>query len=602
MQKAATSSLLNDVLTHLAFTIWAVLAAYFYQERLYSDSAFYLAKVIHYEQFWVELSRYVLVFSQWLPLLCVKMGLSMKGILLSYSLGHVLFFYGMYWVGRYRWGSGQLGWLIVGSQTIGITQGFCTPMFELYYISAFLGWWAVLLYKERLSTAQLALVGLLAAWVVVSYMLTLWLLGGMVVLHAFRRGWKGHMRRYTFTVVGMTLGFGLKQLLTQHSYEEAKMEQFILNLTTRAYLWEGYWKPIFWFYVEHYKALLGLVILTTAGYCYQRHYLIALGYIAGLVVTQYIVALTYPWVDPSRYQEQCYFIAVLAVCLPLFIDLAPTWTRHTHQFFVVGLFGVVSVCFWKIVEGTAFFHERVAYLHRHIEAGRVQNVHKLIIQEDEIPPYMHSPSFTFGVESMLLSALKPDARTVHIIRDTEWSYGRNAKTLQDSTLFLQTYRSFYEKEDSLYTHSSAPQRYFNFPPEPYQPARGRFPAPPNMGVLQGKIRLSATLQPSYTVGEYPTVPIRIQNNQDQPLNAAPMRLAYHWWSENGELYRWDNTTVPLEMDILPYGEYEQYLLLDIPVEPGLYRLQLDMLGTGELGWLHHEGLLEVEILPKDKDF
>ena len=586
---------LNDFLTHCAFVLWAIAAVYFYQERLYSDSAFYLGKVIHYEQFWVELSRYVLVFSQWLPLLCVKLGASMKVVLLAYSLGHVLFFYAMYWVGRYCWGSPMMGWFLVGSQTIGLTQGFATPMFELYYTAAFLGWWMVLLYQKETTTKALIGLGVLAAWVTLNYMLCMWLLGGMLVLHRLRVGWTTNWPPVWATVLGMGGAFVLKQALTHHSYEEAKMDYFVNNLLTRSYTWTDYWRPLLDIYWQHYTMLSGLAVFTVLAYGYQRRYGTAAGYVLWILVTQYIVALTYPHIAHSRYQEQCYFIAVMAILLPLLLDVVPQWQRRTQTGFGALLFGMVVIGLGHIEQEMDFFTQRVAYLHRLIAAGRDQGAHKLIIEERHLPPFMHGPSFTFSVESMLLSALTPGAATVHLIRDTEWADGRNAQTLQDSTLYLSTFRSFYDRPDSLYHHQSASKRYFNFPPAPYRPARGRYSSPDSLAVLKDSLHLTADLAPVYPAGSSTRLWVTLHNPRPQGLGAAPLHFSYHWWTEEGELVQWDHGWTALEVDVPPQGQHAQPMILTFPAQPGDYRLQLDLIGENGPGWLHHPTRLPVRL-------
>jgi hypothetical protein len=66
---------------------------------------------------------------------------------LAYSLGHVLFYYGIYLFCRYRWQAGYVGWWLVAVQCVGILHGFCTPIFELYYNTVFLVLWWLLLQK-----------------------------------------------------------------------------------------------------------------------------------------------------------------------------------------------------------------------------------------------------------------------------------------------------------------------------------------------------------------------------------------------------------------------------------------------------------------------
>lgn len=586
---------LNDGLTHVAFLMWAIAAVYFYQERLYSDSAFYLGKVIHYEQFWVELSRYVLVFSQVVPLFLIKLGCSMKTVLIGYSLGHVLFFYGMYWVGRYRWGSPGLGWFLIGTQLIGITQGFAAPMFELYYVAAFLGWWAVLLYKKDPSFKHLVALTILAGWVSLNYMLAMWLLGGMLVVHRMRKGWSASWRPYWVTLIGMVVAFVLKQAFTHHSYEEAKMEQFIWHLTNKDYTWASYWKPLWGIYTQHYRLLLGLIAGTFLGYLLQRRYVTALGYLMGLLMTQYIVALTYPHIAHSRYQEQCYFIAVLAVLLPLCLDLLPTWTKSTQRNWGLLFFGMTAIGVGHIAQEMDFFTQRIAYMQRLIKAGRAQNAHKLIIEEERMPPYMHSPSFTFSVESMLFSALEPGQRIVHLIRDTEWTYAGNAQTLQDSTWYLSTFRSFYDRVDSFYQHDQVNSRYFNFPPESYQLARGRHPSPDSLSLLKSQLHLTAVLDSNYVAGTAPLVPVTLHNYSPRWLGARVLHWSYHWWTTNDELVQWDHEWTALEVDVPSQGQYEQPITIQMPAEPGTYWLQLDLIGEGDLGWLYHPHRQQVQV-------
>ena len=67
--------------THLFFVVTAVMAAVFFRERIQSDSAYYLFHVVDTENFRIEHQRYILAFSQFLPLIGVKLGLGMKAVM-----------------------------------------------------------------------------------------------------------------------------------------------------------------------------------------------------------------------------------------------------------------------------------------------------------------------------------------------------------------------------------------------------------------------------------------------------------------------------------------------------------------------------------------
>ena len=127
-----------DLLVHSGFLVWAVMAYIYFQERIYADAGFFVAKVIHYESFWVELNRYARVFSQWLPLLAIKSGAPLKTVLILFSLCPVIFFYSIFLISRYWLKNHQVGWMLLSMCTIGISFGFATQGFELYYCAALL--------------------------------------------------------------------------------------------------------------------------------------------------------------------------------------------------------------------------------------------------------------------------------------------------------------------------------------------------------------------------------------------------------------------------------------------------------------------------------
>jgi len=112
------------------------------------------------------------------------------------------------------------------------------------------------------------------------------------------------------------------------------------------------------------------------------------------------------------------------------------------------------------------FTHRANYMHRVIETAQKIEGNKFIMQEDWWNPIFGGLSFTLGIESMLLSGLNRDQKTIQIIRDIEWLWqdSINVQTLQDTSLYLFTFRSFYDRTDSIHQHKEVNQKYFNFLP------------------------------------------------------------------------------------------------------------------------------------------
>jgi hypothetical protein len=588
---------INDLLTHLAFGIWAVLALWFFQERLYSDSGFYLSKVITYEAFWIELSRFVLVFSEWLPLLCIKLGCSLKTVLIAYSLGHVLFCYALYWIGRYRWGSDQIGWFLIAIQTVGILHGFCAPGFELYYVGSFLGLFAVILDYPKTSKQQYFYLFLLTFIIVINYLLASWIIGGLVLLHFSRYKFKD-WKKYLGIFIAVLFSFGFKKLLTTHSYEIIKMEQFMLNLTERHYnyKWDNYVKPLLSFYGLYYKEVWIIALITFGLYLRERRYFTGFGYLAFLLITQYIIALTYPGVRHSRYQEQCYFPLIFVACFPLIMDLSKGFATKWKWVFSLGLFSLIVYRFVLISIEIEPFTHRVNYMHRVIETAQKMEGNKFIMHEEEWNPKFAGLSFMLGMESMLLSGLNPDRKTIQIIRDTEWLWqdSANVRTLQDSNLYLFTYRSFYDRTDSIYQHETANPKYFNFPPGKYRYLNGQAPKLGSIEALRKVLTIKTYPNGRYKRNTSDNILVKLTNIGSKSLNSNQIRVAYHWWKD-GEVIYWEGHRNPLELDLLPQSDYYQYILVKMPEEPGRYELQVDVIAGPVLGWMYYPARVPVVV-------
>ncbi|HET6991795.1 MAG TPA: hypothetical protein VFJ43_10745, partial [Bacteroidia bacterium] len=74
-----------SILTRLFFLIMAIFAVVFAQERFQADGAYYLFKVVNNGQFQIEHQRFILAVSQILPLIGVKLGLSLNAIIILNS-------------------------------------------------------------------------------------------------------------------------------------------------------------------------------------------------------------------------------------------------------------------------------------------------------------------------------------------------------------------------------------------------------------------------------------------------------------------------------------------------------------------------------------
>ncbi|MBL4650912.1 MAG: hypothetical protein JKY03_14365, partial [Aureispira sp.] len=157
------------------------------------------------------------------------------------------------------------------------------------------------------------------------------------------------------------------------------MEQFVLNLTERTYGWNDYIKPLFHFYGLYYKELWGIAFITFGLYIKERRYFTGFGYLVFLILTQYIVALTYPEIRHSRYQEQCYYPLIFVACFPLIMQLGKDFRTKWQWLFSIGMFSLVVYRFVLISIEIEPFTHRVNYMHRVIETAQKMDGNKFIM-------------------------------------------------------------------------------------------------------------------------------------------------------------------------------------------------------------------------------
>jgi hypothetical protein len=97
-------------LSNWLFLLLIAMSVYFYEERIFgSDASSYLFGVVNNEWFYTERGRIVIWLSQWLPLLAIWTGLSMKAVLIAHSVGHVLFFYAIFLIGHFHFRRAYVG-------------------------------------------------------------------------------------------------------------------------------------------------------------------------------------------------------------------------------------------------------------------------------------------------------------------------------------------------------------------------------------------------------------------------------------------------------------------------------------------------------------
>lgn len=113
------------------YLAYVVLALVYYRERSsFLDIPYHIFEMTHREGPAIQNYRFVALLSQWAPVLAIRLGLSLKAIMVIYSLVFALLYGMVYWLcgllGQYRIG---LAWLLC--QTLFVTHTFFWMQSEL---------------------------------------------------------------------------------------------------------------------------------------------------------------------------------------------------------------------------------------------------------------------------------------------------------------------------------------------------------------------------------------------------------------------------------------------------------------------------------------
>src|SRR5689334_66335 len=83
----------KTIFLHGIFGLMLVMALYFFKERLYADSAYYIFHSIDSGSFVTANQRIVLAISEIISLVVFYLGGNLHTLLITWSVSHVLFYY-----------------------------------------------------------------------------------------------------------------------------------------------------------------------------------------------------------------------------------------------------------------------------------------------------------------------------------------------------------------------------------------------------------------------------------------------------------------------------------------------------------------------------
>jgi hypothetical protein len=427
----------KTVLLHSVFVLMLVMAWYFFKERLYADSAYYIFHSVDSGSFVTANQRIVLAVSEIMSIAVYYLGGSLKTILLTWSLSHVLFYYILFVIVYHQHKNEKAGIALILLQAIGQVWLYYSPMLEICYGAAFLVVFSVLLSEKKFTPWRWFWLIILEILVLTSHPENFVLFFFVVMADIITNGFR---KRIHLTFFAVLIGCIIFKTFTFSEYEGGKLGYMLDVNQNHQYenLWnKNYMRAVLDIFTGHYVVLIFFLFLATAGIVVKKKWKMLLlfyfcvsGFIVLINATNYASEFT-------RYNESLYYplVPLITICfLDEFYFLLRGWVRYGC---FIGLIAVTLISMNNIRKNGAYLKLRTMQMENIIHASRNTGSRKTLVRLENVEKERWVCNWSYPMESLLLSSISGPAGSVSLIADEDYDYRDTATVLTAQRFILR---------------------------------------------------------------------------------------------------------------------------------------------------------------------
>jgi hypothetical protein len=438
-----------------AYAALLALAAVFYLERMaVLDMAFQTFQILRTGALQIQSGRFGAAGTQVFPWAAQAVGLPLKGVLLSYSLGHVLYYFSIFLIVTGLFRQWKWGLVLVLLSTLMTTHTFywLSEMPQgLAFLVLVLAW---LHRKERQNLLRWWEYPLLAAGLVTAFYFHPMVLYAMLFCGAYFLLEKPRSPIQPLYILALAIFFATVFI----KYKVLKLDWYDAQALERAKAFGNLWPHWFdiqsnrdflhWCMADYYMIPL-LTALNTVYFIWKKHWLRAA--LVALAPAGFVLLVNIPFHtgDNQFYLENLYLPLGLFVAVPLIFDVLPGLLSNNRVWIPVA--AILAIGLIRIGLAHRPWTDRLRWEQDFLEKTAHLEHRKLLLTEEQVPMDTCILSWGTPYEFLLLSALKHPDSTRCIIVDE--SSQRFDPLLAQPRLFLGEFKN--------YTFDELPQRYFN---------------------------------------------------------------------------------------------------------------------------------------------
>lgn len=559
-------------LGHFLFLVSGLLALWFYKERMcILDGAVYSFELTSTEDFFTPHHRTANWLFQALPLLAVKLGMGLRGVLMLYSLSFVLVYYLVFLFCRSICRRPEVGWAILLIQLLLLNRTYFWPVSEVFHCMIFgIGFYAwasgaqerayglyvpvaAFLFLLGLATHPVApaifAFGALLIWVEKGQWIY-WkgwaLCAALALVYGAWKVWGPQPSEYEQELLDSQKGFGylLAHLNEIPGYIQMKV---ILNRELKVI-------PVFG-------------IATLLGLLFQKKWLKGAFLLLFSLAYFLLVVRTYQRGESSLILSNVLGPLGLFALILFLRDVLPSISLTLlHYVGLIFLFFFFQHNIRSRFEPNRLqlrWHENMAALSSQLEQP------KLIVDKANLSTHLFYIDWSIGVESLLLSSLDGPENTSQVFATDNTALFRDMDQPETQFAFA-----------TFWPHRSLADlnpNYFQFPANAFFVLNDS-----SRYTCQEAGMENAALEweeMDFKKGKEARLPVKVTNQASVGFSSqsAQCGIGFTYYFEGSENFPapWTNF-IPLETDLPPGIHYEQILLLYAPPEKGSYTLHIGL--------------------------
>lgn len=412
----------------ILYLMLVVLGGYFWQERIINqDNAFLAFNITAFETFEIAHYRFTDMFSQIIPILFTKAGMSLPTILLSYSMSMLLVPYLFFRLVLYRFNEKGIAWMMFLVQLLFVSEYFFDAVSETKSAFAYTLTFVAILKNEKTfrnsivyySTAILLLILSILTHPVSLILLTILLFWVYINKMAPMKN--------TVILAGTTLVLiGLKSILLPTSGYENSLLSHGLNPSNWAEIMQENY--VLQFMQQHFKRmyLYGLLFFLLFLFRYLKFNEKSKAFWYGIlnIAMLFVICILFHKGDSTMMMEKNISVLSITILLPFIATPEEkTYALNSRRI----KFFLPFLCLFfihRIKNDSSYFVDRLEKMENLIDQGRALGHKKYFVHNTYLEDYPEINKWTLAEETALLSSLRGPQYSLSFKNITEVEYWR----------------------------------------------------------------------------------------------------------------------------------------------------------------------------------